>query len=176
MSSTIQKGFSLIELMIVIAIIGILASIAVPAYSDYIERAKMTEALSFANNIKNSISEYRLVTGDFKATPTSVKDDEYNLLDYGIKDFTAAATGLSTTEQAERIVKGANHKRISTDDMAFSLCLDKVKMTYHGKLNDSGTITWKCYIDDVDNSKYMPANCRDVITTAPSGVSGLCAS
>ena len=54
----IQKGFTLIELMIVVAIIGILAAVAIPAYQDYTVRAKVTEGLSLAAAAKTSVSEY----------------------------------------------------------------------------------------------------------------------
>ena len=52
-----QKGFTLIELMIVIAIIGILAAIALPAYQDYTKRAKVTEGISMASSAKTSVAE-----------------------------------------------------------------------------------------------------------------------
>src|SRR5678815_488728 len=61
----IQKGFTLIELMIVVAIIGILAAIAIPAYSDYTERAKVSELVTLASACKASVSEYYQAQGTF---------------------------------------------------------------------------------------------------------------
>jgi type IV pilus assembly protein PilA len=57
MSKHMQKGFTLIELMIVVAIIGILAAIAIPAYQDYTVRSKVTEGLNIASSAKVSVSE-----------------------------------------------------------------------------------------------------------------------
>jgi type IV pilus assembly protein PilA len=62
---TLQKGFTLIELMIVIAIIGILAAIAIPAYQNYTIRAQVTEGLSLAAGWKTAISEYYAQNGAF---------------------------------------------------------------------------------------------------------------
>ena len=65
MLKNIQKGFTLIELMIVIAIIGILAAIAIPAYQNYTIRSQVTEGLSLADGWKTSISEYYAQNGSF---------------------------------------------------------------------------------------------------------------
>src|SRR5271156_4518808 len=62
---TLQKGFTLIELMIVIAIIGILAAIAIPAYQNYTIRAQVTEGLSLAAGWKTTISEFYAQNGTF---------------------------------------------------------------------------------------------------------------
>ena len=65
MFKQVQKGFTLIELMIVIAIIGILAAIAIPAYQNYIIRSQVTEGLSLADGWKTAISEYYSQNGTF---------------------------------------------------------------------------------------------------------------
>jgi type IV pilus assembly protein PilA len=75
MLKNIQKGFTLIELMIVIAIIGILAAIAIPAYQNYTIRSQVTEGLSLADGWKTSISEYYAQNGSFptgSSTATTV--------------------------------------------------------------------------------------------------------
>jgi type IV pilus assembly protein PilA len=68
MLKQVQKGFTLIELMIVVAIIGILAAIAIPAYQNYTIRAQITEGLSLADGWKTSVAEFYAQNGTFPAS------------------------------------------------------------------------------------------------------------
>ncbi|HFB1282421.1 TPA: pilin [Neisseria gonorrhoeae] len=68
--NTLQKGFTLIELMIVIAIVGILAAVALPAYQDYTARAQVSEAILLAEGQKSAVTEYYLKTANGRKTTT----------------------------------------------------------------------------------------------------------
>ncbi|HFB0491793.1 TPA: pilin, partial [Neisseria gonorrhoeae] len=79
--NTLQKGFTLIELMIVIAIVGILAAVALPAYQDYTARAQVSEAILLAEGQKSAVTEYYLNHGEWPknndkagvASPSDIK-------------------------------------------------------------------------------------------------------
>jgi type IV pilus assembly protein PilA len=96
---TMQKGFTLIELMIVIAIIGILAAIAIPAYQNYTIRAQVTEGLNLADGWKTSISEYYAQNGAFPGCSTTVAAGAAGCV---------SVTGASAGKYVSAISVGAN--------------------------------------------------------------------
>ena len=136
---TIQKGFTLIELMIVVAIIGILAAVALPAYQDYTIRAKVSELILAASSARTAISEKfqtdpgsSSMAGSGVTIPVVGKIDTASVSDAGVINVTGSTASTST---------GA----------AVSLTVTPTYSTA------TGTITWSCAGTP---AKYMPATCR----------------
>ena len=99
-----QKGFTLIELMIVVAIIGILAAIAIPAYQDYTIRAQVTEGLNLADGVKVAVADYYTQNGKYPAAGVMTLPSANGL------GFTAPATGKYSTVD----IVGANGRIVAT--------------------------------------------------------------
>ncbi|EPF8506718.1 pilin [Neisseria gonorrhoeae] len=123
--NTLQKGFTLIELMIVIAIVGILAAVALPAYQDYTARAQVSEAILLAEGQKSAVTEYYLNHGIWPkdndsagvaSSPTDIKG-KY------VKSVTVAK-GVVTADGTD----GANGTKIETKHLP-STCRDKPTAT-----------------------------------------------
>ncbi len=137
-----EQGFTLIELMIVVAIIGILAAVALPAYQNYTNRAKVTEALSVSAAAKLAVAETFTSNGSL---PTS--NTEAGL---------PVATDMNGTDVLSVSVAGAGEITITMRNSTNSVLSDKtVTLT---PATSAGSITWTC-ASNIDNAA-LPSNCR----------------
>ena len=144
---TVQQGFTLIELMIVIAIIGILAAVAIPAYNDYTVRARLSEVMVVASAAKTSASEYYLSTGN---TPTSSTQAGINT-NANQSDYISAIT-LDTAGTSINL-------RYTIEPLASDIVAGANEVVFSGFADENG-VQWDCAINTTVPAKYLPANCR----------------
>ncbi|AEG01690.1 pilin [Methylomonas methanica] len=142
----VQQGFTLIELMIVVAIIGILAAVAIPAYQDYTIRAKVTEGLSLASAAKLAVAD-AYAAGVATASLDSTADGSGPL---GYKQ-PAATTQVSSITVADGVIS------VSFNDLGGGV---QPNLTLAPTFSAGEPIQWLCRPAVAASSKYMPANCR----------------
>lgn len=138
----IQKGFTLIELMIVVAIIGVLAAIAIPAYQDYTIRAQVSEGLSLATGAKSAVWDFISFSGRFPpnnasaglAAPADIAGNYVEEV-----DVSGGVVVVTFGNKANAAING------QTIDMS--------------PITGSGSINWSCTGGNVD-AKYRPTSCR----------------
>lgn len=140
-----QKGFTLIELMIVVAIVGILAAVAIPAYQDYTVRARVTEGLNLASSAKLAVAEVHQSTGTFPADGAA-----------------AGYPGISGTDNVASIAVGAN----GVITVTYTAAAQGVVLTLTPNEEATGEITWTCAVANAANNRYVPANCRTTAADA----------
>ena len=135
---TVQKGFTLIELMIVIAIIGILAAIAIPAYQDYTIRARVSELAVSASSFKTTVSENIANNGGVIAAGSCK----------GVTDTTATTKNLASTKCTD-----ATGVIVATG----TAVAGAATLTFTPVVNADKTVVWTCVGSP---TKYVPAECR----------------
>lgn len=141
----LRNGFTLIELMIVIAIIGLLASLGLPMYQDYTVRAKVTELILAATPAKTAVVEATQTNGSLPAA-------------------------LSIDAQTSRYVDSVSYSRdVANENTALITVKAKEQPRIGGKtlqlkgvLGSDGQITWTCSTGTTDgiDAKYLPASCK----------------
>ena len=141
----LAKGFTLIELMIVVAIIAILAAIAIPAYQDYAIRAQVTEGMSLATGAKTAVWDFVSNTGRFPPNNESA----------GLAPNTSIiGSYVSSVDVTGGLVKvkfqtAKANSQINAASIYLAL----------SPISNSGSISWTCIKSTVD-PKYLPTSCR----------------
>nr|WP_101123523.1 pilin [Neisseria meningitidis] len=161
--NTLQKGFTLIELMIVIAIVGILAAVALPAYQDYTARAQVSEAILLAEGQKSAVTEYYLNHGKWPggnsdagvATSSKIKG-KY------VKEVTVANGVVTATMLSSGVNKEIQGKKLSLwakrqDGSVKWFCGQPVT---RAKASADADAVNKVTGNEID-TKHLPSTCRD---------------
>ncbi len=160
-NKTIQKGFTMMELMIVIAIIGILAAIAIPVYQDYIGRAQMAEALSLASGQKATVSEFygfnstcpdNVTSGAKKgglANASEISGKYVEKVEVGVSTGTINIDGAPINGECE--IKATMRQAGVNGDIAGKYLILRMAAT-------SGAYQWGCTSNVYE--KFLPASCQ----------------
>ena len=133
------EGFTLIELMIVVAIIGILAAVAIPAYQDYIARAQVTEAIGLMGGAKTPIEENVGSNGTFPTTLTS----------YGIRTAGKYVSGMTSVASTQTVTATMNATGVNSGIASSTIT----------NVFNSTSGVWRCTGGNILN-RYRPGTCK----------------
>ena len=150
----VQQGFTLIELMIVVAIIGILAAVALPAYQDYTVRAKISEVMLAASAGKAPVSEYAQVNG-FMPAAASVSVESMVSKNVSGTTYAPGTANATSVGNITAVSKGTGN-----------VAADNMQLILQGTLQAGGQVDWVCGAPATGGIplKYLPASCKTVIT------------
>ena len=140
----VQQGFTLIELMIVVAIIGILAAIAIPAYQDYTIRAQVSEAMSLTSGVRTAMSESFQTTGNWPA-------------DNAAAGISAPASITGTYVETVTVTAGTGGVITAVFSTGANAAIAGNNFILTGA-DQGGSIRWTC--SGGINDKYLPSSCR----------------
>jgi len=140
----VQQGFTLIELMIVVAIVGILAAIALPAYQDYMVRSKVSEILARGAEVKTSYSEFFGTKGRWPS----------NLSSAGV-----VSTGVHYLKAANGVTHGTYAFTLTSSSGDLPSAAQQKTIDFTVLSSTNGQLVWKCAGNSMP-IKYLPASCR----------------
>ncbi|ENW2662048.1 prepilin-type N-terminal cleavage/methylation domain-containing protein [Neisseria gonorrhoeae] len=164
--NTLQKGFTLIELMIVIAIVGILAAVALPAYQDYTARAQVSEAILLAEGQKSAVTEYYLNNGKWPenndkagvASPSDIKGKyvESVTVTNGVVTAKMKSDGVNNEIKGKKLSLWAKRQ----DGSVKWFCGQPVTRGA-GNAGKADDVTKAGNDNEKINTKHLPSTCRD---------------
>lgn len=158
---TVQKGFTLIELMIVVAIIGILAAVALPAYQDYTIRTKISEGLVLASALKTAIVE----THQSRGPATKLCNDAASCATLGATPMDAAQAAMVANRNVASVTSDAagvitiTYKAAVVPAAANTITIVPTPADLSAAASAGANITWDCTGGTVEQ-KYRPSACR----------------
>jgi type IV pilus assembly protein PilA len=158
---SVQKGFTLIELMIVVAIIGILAAIALPAYSDYTIRAKVSEVMIGASACKTAVSEFLQANGVLPPAANTTQAAGCNDYSANSTKYISALAVSATDARITVTIQNSGNTTLDTSNLILVPTSNTLRTTAITATTLSTIAGWSCGTNAVAALyKYFPASCR----------------